>query len=379
RFDAGQVIKSPPIYQNLKVSSENTQAMSIPNYNMAYSSNDTRLYSKVIEKGRLVWLDTPPEFPESQKIKEYLNIDHLYGNVFKFLSGFSHSSIAMWPKGKKYSATISQDTEDQYENSVKLIEELNKSEIPFTWFIISDVAQKHRRLTKEMMSTGEIACHGDTHDKFSGLPLKDQVERVARCKKVLKELTGKEVIGFRPPYEEYDENTFSTMPNISNQYIFTETAPETMVPKVLISSDEENKRTLISINRSNSDDFEMWSTRKLDFRRSKKLIEREIEWIKKIGGSYNMNFHTQNIGSEENFDLIVHLIRTLKTDNEVSLSTISDLAEWWNTRHKLLLGQVIPDNLIQKYRPTIVTLKNDGSLEKTPVKEAGNSDSQTQL
>ncbi len=368
-FDAGQIIKSRPIFQNLKVTSKASQAMSIPNYNMAYSSSDTRLYSKVIDQGRLVWLDTPPEFPESQQIKEYQNIDQLYGNVFKFLSGFSHSSIAMWPSGKKYAATFSQDTEDQYENSDKLIEELQYSKIPFTWFIISDVAQKHRSLTKEMMKTGEIACHGDNHEKFSGLVLKEQVERIARCKKVLKELTDRDVQGFRPPYEEFDSNTMSAMPNTSNNYIFTETAPETMVPKVLISSGE-NKKTLISINRSISDDFEMWATRKLDLRRSKMLFEKELNWIKKVGGSYNLNFHTQNIGKEENFDLVIHAIRTLKNDPEISLSTVGELALWWNTRHQLLLGKVIPDQLIEKFKPVVITLKNDGTLERTAVKVA---------
>ncbi len=75
-------------------------------------------------------------------------------------------------------------------------------------------------ILKRMLSMGnfEVAQHGFSHEdnakgtprhssEFAGLPLEEQMQRIARGKELLESRLGMKVNSFAPPWNTYDENT----------------------------------------------------------------------------------------------------------------------------------------------------------------------------
>lgn len=69
-----------------------------------------------------------------------------------------------------------------------------------TFFILGWVAERYPDIVKEIASRGhEIASHGYNHELCYQQPIKNLFEDLATSKKLLEDLTGKEIHGYRAP------------------------------------------------------------------------------------------------------------------------------------------------------------------------------------
>lgn len=69
-----------------------------------------------------------------------------------------------------------------------------------TWFVLGDVARQHPRVPKKIADAGhEIASHGSMHDRLHRLTPGSFAQDVGRSKKLLEDLTGQPVRGYRAP------------------------------------------------------------------------------------------------------------------------------------------------------------------------------------
>jgi len=85
-------------------------------------------------------------------------------------------------------------------NTLKLLDLLEEYNQKATFFTLGNVAAKHPELIRKIADNGhEIASHGYNHHSIFNLSPKQVREDVGRSVKILEDISGKKVIGFRAP------------------------------------------------------------------------------------------------------------------------------------------------------------------------------------
>jgi polysaccharide deacetylase family protein (PEP-CTERM system associated) len=109
------------------------------------------------------------------------------------------------PKGKPVS---------QIEESTMPILSLLKETKTFaTFFVLGSIAQEHPNLIKQIVEDGhEIASHGFSHTPLWQLTPASFKSELELTNKLLEEISGRKVKGFRAPYCSLDQSTAWTLP-----------------------------------------------------------------------------------------------------------------------------------------------------------------------
>ena len=92
-----------------------------------------------------------------------------------------------------------------------LLDLYEKKNIKSTFFITGHIAKLYPEVVKMIANKGhEIACHGLTHEvnmAFDTMSLEDQISHLKEAKKILEDISGKEVISFRAPALRVNKDT----------------------------------------------------------------------------------------------------------------------------------------------------------------------------
>ena len=80
-----------------------------------------------------------------------------------------------------------------------LLDLLSKYEIPATFFVTGQAAERFPELIREISLNHEVGCHGYEHERFDKISAKEQLRRIGLATKILTEVTGQRVLGFRAP------------------------------------------------------------------------------------------------------------------------------------------------------------------------------------
>lgn len=110
-----------------------------------------------------------------------------------------------WFQVENLKPAISRATWDAREsrverNTMRILELLEQHGARSTFFILGWIAERYPRLIRRIAEQGhEIASHGYGHDLVYTLSEGEFRADVGRCKKVLEDVTGQEVIGYRAP------------------------------------------------------------------------------------------------------------------------------------------------------------------------------------
>jgi polysaccharide deacetylase family protein (PEP-CTERM system associated) len=112
-------------------------------------------------------------------------------------------------------------------NTMRILELLAAHRARATFFVLSWIAERHPGLVRQIAEAGhEIASHGYGHDLLYTLSKSEFRADVDRCKKVLEDVTGQQIVGYRAPSFsitdwavpilqelgfEYDSSAFPTM------------------------------------------------------------------------------------------------------------------------------------------------------------------------
>ena len=86
------------------------------------------------------------------------------------------------------------------DTTTRILDRLDRAGVHATFFVLGWVAERHPALVREIDSLGhEVACHGYGHRMIQQLNTHELAEDVTRAKKVLEDITGTAVIGYRAP------------------------------------------------------------------------------------------------------------------------------------------------------------------------------------
>ena len=102
--------------------------------------------------------------------------------------------------------------ESRVVGSTKVILELfDKHKVNATFFTLGYVAERHPELIEEIKSKGhEIATHGYSHTDLRKMDLKSFETDLTKSLKILEQISGEKILGFRAPFFSIDKRNFWT-------------------------------------------------------------------------------------------------------------------------------------------------------------------------
>jgi peptidoglycan/xylan/chitin deacetylase (PgdA/CDA1 family) len=101
-----------------------------------------------------------------------------------------------------------------------ILQTLKEHDVKATFFLVGTWAKKYPESVKMISDNGhDIANHSYTHVKMGNIDNGRIREEIIRCDKVLKDITGKQVDLFRPPYGEYNNNVVSIASQLNHYTI----------------------------------------------------------------------------------------------------------------------------------------------------------------
>jgi polysaccharide deacetylase family protein (PEP-CTERM system associated) len=100
-----------------------------------------------------------------------------------------------------------------------ITELLDEYNFKATFFTLSSLPKQHHALLRSLTDKGhEIASHGHSHRSFTTLSLKEIEEELVLSKKILEDITGKQVVGFRAPNFSITDDTVELLVQKGYQY-----------------------------------------------------------------------------------------------------------------------------------------------------------------
>lgn len=102
------------------------------------------------------------------------------------------------------------------EETLKIIDILKQKNVTATFFLVGFWVEKYPELVKTLFESGiEIGTHSNTHPYMSKLSAPQIETELKTSMQLIKNITGKEVELFRPPYGDYND-TLITVANDLN-------------------------------------------------------------------------------------------------------------------------------------------------------------------
>lgn len=239
------------------------------------------------------------------------------------------ADLEPWPRAKTAAAVLAQDVEDQFANAQFALDSLRAAGVRGTYFLTSELARRHERLTRAIAEKDEIGTHSENHRLLGGEPPDVQRRRLALTQVHLRDLLGVPVAGLRPPEEQFDKATLAAWLEAGGTYVFGANNSRAAAPELL----QVDGDTLVLLGRANVDDFDAVS---LASRGSLDEVVKEYlseyQKVRALGGLYLLSYHSQWLARPELVPALARIARRIRADTAVWLTTANDVADWWRAR-----------------------------------------------
>lgn len=262
-------------------------------------------------------------------------------------------SVEPWPNNRQAATAFVQDVEDQFTNARYAADSLQAIGVPGTFFVMSDLALRNTRLTRQLLRAGEVGSHTENHHLLGGTSPERQLTRLKLTQHDLTDILGQKISGLRPPEEQFDVATMRGWLAAGGTYLVGANDSRSASPELL----SIGRDTIVLLPRTGDDDFGLLSPgRSQDPIAIAKLLKSEFDWIHALGGLYALSYHSQLLSKPEHLPALAHIAREIAADTTVWIATASDIANWWRARAQLQTSA----RLVDAHRLEI-TVRNRGA------------------
>ncbi len=216
---------------------------------------------------------------------------------------------------------VSEDTEFKYANMVDFVDLAVRKKIPVTLFCVAKLAREHSGITKSVAQIPgiEIASHSYSHQKIMGAATHIMQKEIVDSKKILEQITGKEVVGFRPPREEISKEMVDFLQEAGYRYIMEKTK------NYLIPMAEH--KPLVTIPRHGTDDYLylikfIWNADKI----YNKIVQ-ETQMLTDMNTLYTLSIHTHLLGYKKNLAIVDRYFDYLNSRKDIMPMTGREIAK----------------------------------------------------
>lgn len=276
----------------------------------------------------------------------------LVRNSISWAAGIPLASVDPWPNNRRAAAAFAQDVEDKFTNGRYAADSLRAIGIPGTYFLVSDLARRNRRLAHQFLKEGEVGTHTEDHRLLGGMRPERQLARLETTQRDLTELIGQPVRGLRPPEEQFDVATMVGWLLAGGSYIMGANDSRCVAPELLPVA----RDTLVLLPRTGNDDFgAMGATRGKGTAAVAELFYSEFRLARDLGGLYSLSYHSQLLSRPEHLPALARLARWIVADTTVWIATTGEIASWWRSRADLnSTARIVGGNRLE------ITVRNTG-------------------
>ncbi|MDQ3672934.1 MAG: polysaccharide deacetylase family protein, partial [Gemmatimonadota bacterium] len=256
----------------------------------------------------------------------------LVRNSVSWAARLGIASVEPWPHDHQAAASFTQDVEHEFTNARHAADSLRAIGIPGTFFLISDLAVKNKRLARRLFEAGEVGSHSENHRRLGGTPFETQLARLQTTQRDLTELFGEPVSGLRPPEEQFDLATMRGWLGAGGTYVMGANDSRCVAPELLAIAGD----TIVMLPRTGDDDFEaMGPSRPQDPSSVASALYADFSWIRALGGVYALSYHSQLLSRPEHLPGLSRVARLVAADTTVWVATAAEIASWWRARSEL--------------------------------------------
>lgn len=104
-------------------------------------------------------------------------------------------------------------------NTERILDIMDENKIKATFFVLGWIAERVPRLVKEIVSRGhEVASHGYNHERNYNLDSEALRKDLEKSKKLLEDITGAEVLGYRAPTFSITDEVMTMLKELGYKY-----------------------------------------------------------------------------------------------------------------------------------------------------------------
>lgn len=169
-----------------------------------------------------------------------------------------------WMTTSYYAPYIHKSQKADYlieEATFKLLDVLSKNNAKATFFVLGSLAKDKPNWVKEISKSGhEIASHGYSHKSLNLLSKEAFEEEIITTNKILEDIIGKKIIGFRAPFFSLNEKTSWAIEVLeSNKFKYDSSIFPMKTPRYGVKNAPTEKYKIASTNIfENSKSSEIW-------------------------------------------------------------------------------------------------------------------------
>jgi peptidoglycan/xylan/chitin deacetylase (PgdA/CDA1 family) len=287
-------------------------------------------------------------FPETAWNSTDQSLYRLLDGSMQWLERRPLITRAVWPEAKKAAQSISMDTEEGFINSQAFADLLKEKKLPGTFFVLTSVAKQFPEVLTKLATSFELGLHGDIHTGFKGQSAKIQSDRLVAMRRDIQQVLPKQqpIMGFRPPFEEYDLTTEEVL--MQNAFLYEVVDParsEARLP-VLTKSNNLTQAELVVIPRTQRDDVNLLGKESAETPREPKkilqMLNQDLEMVLNNGALGVLNIHSQNFGLQSPLkSAFPPFFDALYSRQDVLwVATAGDIAQWWSDRSRVALTTI---------------------------------------
>ncbi len=285
-------------------------------------------------KGRFIWMGFEINSVIGSQ-EDYIYFEKLFNNSINWLTYSPIGHIKDWQTGFNAAAMISIIVTEDYQNIENILPVIRKENIPVTFFVKSDIAEKNPALIKNLSEYGEISAIVDigyltsVNDRLNKLDsLEIQSKKIAETKRTLEKLSGRKIKGMIPQFGLFDHNTLIAAVNNDLKYIVTDSLTDRSVPKTVILG----KNRILTITKTARDDYEV--IRDLGLSQPEfqfYTYQEDVDRVLFEGGLYVLKLHTDYQLKNDFVEVVSDLINELKSKN-FWIASASDIQSWYEKK-----------------------------------------------
>lgn len=279
--------------------------------------------------GRVVWLNFEPGALVGGGVGPD-RMAQLVANALAWTARAPLGALATWPDGARIAASLGLDAEHRFDESLAIAERLGASQVPFTSFVLTSLATGHADVLSALARTSELASHTHDHRALSGMDESAQRRQLYESRTVISDMTGRTIVGLRPPEEQTNEHTLNALAESGYHWVVGWRDKDRAEPWVL----QSDGKGVVVLPRIPHDDYEYVVRRPGDDVASAWVAMRaDLQQVQRLGGYYFFDFHTQFWDAPAIHRNVQHLTG-LRNLPGVWLATVGEVATWWRTRSR---------------------------------------------
>lgn len=288
-------------------------------------------------KGRFVWFGFEINSVIGNQ-QDYVNFGKLFKNTMGYLRYLPIVFVKDWPSPHEAAAVIVADVSNQIENVNNLIPILEQNKYPVTFYVDPSVAIENKNLMRKISRFGEMGVTltlGDPNTELDSLgKLKDrrfQANKVEFAKDTVYGIIKKKVMGLVSKLKFLNENTLLAAGDALMDFILTDSIMNRSVPEIIF----RNEHPMILLGKTARDDIDVIAKYGLtDPNFQEYTYKEDIDRLLFEGGLYLFKIHSEFQLNSNNVDVVRRIFSYLSNQN-VWLTSIKELREWWIRRERI--------------------------------------------